>query len=104
MAQENSAVKYSLVIHLAYVRGMRDISASYSFFRNMKCPLGKDTCTYRGGAATLCSCGHSKGIKKICVCKSAPITEDDIKGFTDNIRNIIGGVVVNQILSDVHQK
>lgn len=104
MVQANSTVRYSLVIRLTYVRGMHDISTSYSFFKNMKCPLGKDACTYRGSAATLCSCGNSRGIKKICVCKSAPITENDIKSFTDNIGNIIGWVVVNQILSDVHQK
>lgn len=104
MIQANFTRKYSLVIHLTYTRGIRDINTSYSFFRNMKCPLGKETCTYSGNGATLCSCGNSRGIRKICICKATPITEEDIKNFTDNIGDIIGGIVANQIMSDVHQK
>ena len=104
MIQANFTRKYSLVIHLTYVRGVRDISTSYSFFRNIKCPLDKETCAYNGNGATFCSCGTSKGIRKICICKATPITEEDIKNFTDNIGNIIGEIVVNQIASDVHQK
>ena len=104
MIQANFTRKYSIIIHLTYVRGVRDINTSYSFFRNIKCPLNKEICAYNGNGATLCSCGTSRGLRKICICKATHITEEDIKNFTDNIGNIIGGIVANQIMSDVHQK